>query len=243
VSGDTIETFRASLAAREPVYGVWAAHVGVASTVAARSGADYVVLDLQHGDGSETDVPAFANAAVAAGALPLVRTRSAAFADIGRVLDLGAHGVIVPNILGAEHAREVIAATRYGPTGTRSFGRLVGDVEHPIVLLLIESAGALEQLDDILALDGFDGLYVGGRDLALSLDRAAKTRHMDKVITDILRRSVAANTPIGVHSPDGAGAAKYAAAGATILTAGADGPLLEAAFREQLATARRSQAQ
>jgi 4-hydroxy-2-oxoheptanedioate aldolase len=237
---NTIENFRARLLRQDPVYGVWAVYSGAVSAVGARIGAEYVVLDLQHGDGSENDVVAFASAVVEAGALPMVRTRSSAFSDIGRVLDLGARGVIVPNILGVAHAREVIAATHYGPIGTRSIGRLVGEVEEPLLFLLIESTQALHELDDILALEGYDGIYVGGRDLALSLGRGddSDKPHMEEVISDIIRRSVAARVPVGVHAADGAGAADRAAAGATLVTAAVDTALLEAAFRDQLAIAR-----
>lgn len=63
-----------------------------------RTGADFVVVDLQHGVGAEAELPGVTAAITAAGSAPLVRTRSPSFADIGRPLDLGARGVIVPNV-------------------------------------------------------------------------------------------------------------------------------------------------
>src|SRR4051794_2331646 len=104
-----------------PCHGLWSLLPGaVTGEVLARTGADYVVVDLQHGAVAEAELPGIAAAIAGAGAVPLVRTRSPQFADIGRPLDLGARGVIVPNVRDGEHAREVVAATSYAPAGGRS---------------------------------------------------------------------------------------------------------------------------
>nr|WP_239523368.1 aldolase/citrate lyase family protein [Geodermatophilus normandii] len=78
---------------------------------------------MQHGATAEADLPGTAAAITAAGSVPLVRTRSPAFADVGRPLDLGARGVIVPNVRDAGHAREVVAACRYAPAGGQPLAR------------------------------------------------------------------------------------------------------------------------
>ncbi len=83
-------------AAGQPCHGLWSLLPGaVTGEVLARTRADYVVVDLQHGAMAEAELPGVAAAIAAAGAVPLVRTRSPAFADVGRPLDLGAGGVIV----------------------------------------------------------------------------------------------------------------------------------------------------
>src|SRR5690349_24763380 len=118
---------RQRLAAGQACHGVWSSLPGaVPGELLARTGADFVVLDLQHGALAEAELPGVAAAIGAAGAVPLVRTRSPLFPDVGRALDLGARGVIVPNVRDAEHAREVVAACRYAPVGGRSIGRLSG---------------------------------------------------------------------------------------------------------------------
>src|SRR5687767_6617717 len=95
----------------QPAHGLWSLLPGpVAGEILGRTGADYVVVDLQHGALPEADLPGVAAAITAAGAVPLVRTRSPGFADVGRPLDLGACGVIVPSVRDAAHAREVVAA-------------------------------------------------------------------------------------------------------------------------------------
>ena len=177
--------------------------------------------------------------------MPLVRTRSAQFADIGRPLDLGAQGVFVPNVRGAEHVREVVAACRYGPIGTRSAGRLSGGADEPLVMIVLETAEALDDLDAVLAVEGLDGIYVGPSDLSFSLGRAgpADREHMQTVISSIIARAVAAGKPVGVHSPSGgAQANRYAEQGATIVTAAVDTAALTDAVAEQLALVRASRA-
>jgi len=228
-------------AARHPAHGVWSLLPGaVTAELLAGTGADYVVFDLQHGAVSEADLPGVTAAVAATGSVPLVRTRSAQFADIGRPLDLGAHGVFVPNVRGADHVREVVAACRYAPSGTRSIGRLSGGSAEPLVLIVLETATALDELDDVLAVEGLDGIYVGPSDLSLSLDRAGDEHreHIREVIASIVTRAVAAGMPIGVHTSSGAQAAAYAALGATIVTAAVDTAILTDRVRGELAVAR-----
>ena len=232
---------RERLAAGERCTGLWSLLPGVATAeLLAGTGPDYVVLDLQHGALAEAELPGVAAAVVAAGSVPLVRTRSAHLADVGRPLDLGAHGVIVPSVLGAEHAREVVAACRYGPHGTRSAGRLSGGSDSPLVVVMVETAGALAELDEVLALDGLDGVYVGPLDLSLSLDQAGEPgrEYMREVISSVIARAVAAGVPVGVHAFTGEQAAAYAAAGATLVTATMDTTALSAVLAEHLRAAR-----
>ena len=209
----------------QPCHGLWSLLPGVVSAeVLARTGPDFVVVDLQHGAVTETDLPGVAAAIRAAGSVPLVRTRSPLFADVGRPLDLGACGVIVPNVRDAEHASEVVAATHFAPRGVRSIGRLSGGSDQPLVIAMVETATALDDLDAVLAVPGLDGVYVGPGDLSLSLgldgaDRAAELRG---VLSSIVARAGAAGVPVGVHAYNGEDAAGYAGEGATIVTVAVD---------------------
>jgi 4-hydroxy-2-oxoheptanedioate aldolase len=237
----TVPSLRERLAAGQACTGLWCQLPGVVpAELVARTGADFVVLDLQHGGLAEAELPGVTAAVVAARSVPLVRTRSPRPADVGRPLDLGAHGVIVPSVLGADHAREVVAACRYGPSGTRSAGRLSGGSDAPLVVVMVETAGALEELDAVLAVEGVDGVYVGPLDLSLSLGRAGEEHreHLREVISSVIGRAVAAGVPVGVHAFDGATAAGYAAEGATIVTAAMDTTALAVALTEQLRAAR-----
>ncbi|MFD2091490.1 HpcH/HpaI aldolase family protein [Blastococcus deserti] len=224
-----------------PCHGLWSLLPGaVAGEVLAGTGADYVVVDLQHGATAEAQLPGVAAAIVAAGSVPLVRTRSPAFPDVGRPLDLGARGVIVPNVRDGDHAREVVAAGRYAPAGGRSIGRLSGGADEPLVLVMIEAATALDDLDAILAVEGLDGVYVGPGDLSLSLGLTGEEHREELrgVVSAIVARATAAGVPVGVHAFSGEEAAGYAAEGATIVTVAVDAGCLREAATHHLRVAR-----
>ncbi|MGY1637789.1 HpcH/HpaI aldolase/citrate lyase family protein [Geodermatophilus sp. SYSU D00742] len=226
-------------------HGLWSMLPGaVTGEVLARTGADFVVVDLQHGALAEAELPGVAAAITAAGSVPLVRTRSPAFADVGRPLDLGARGVIVPNVRDAAHAREVVAAGRYAPAGGRSIGRLSGGADQPLVVVMVEAASALDDLDALLAVEGLDGIYVGPGDLSLSLELtgAEHRAQLRGVLSSVIARARDAGLPVGVHAFNGEDAAGYAAEGATIVTVAVDAAALGEVMAHHLGLARGSSA-
>lgn len=122
---------------------------------------DYYVADLQHGSHDETSLPGVMATVSCADKLPFARVRRSSFADIGRALDLGAQGVLIPSVAGLSEAEEAVAASHYGPEGTRSVGRYVGGHEEPLCILMIETRGALAAAEEIVQLQGLDGIYIG----------------------------------------------------------------------------------
>lgn len=225
----------------QPCHGLWHMLPGAATAeIVARTGADFVVVDLQHGAMAEAELPGVCSAISAAGSVPLVRTRSPFFPDIGRPLDLGARGVIVPNVRDAAHAREVVAACRYAPGGGRSIGRLTGGADEPLVFVMVETATALDDLDAVLAVEGLDGVYVGPGDLSLSLQLSGADRRADlrAVLSSIIRRAVAAGVTVGVHAYSGEEAAGYADEGATFITTAVDAVTLGEALAHHLSVVR-----
>src|SRR5215472_4145510 len=121
--------FRAQLVARETLYGAWSTIPSPLSVrLLAAAGLDYVVVDLQHGGATEHDLPALTTAIRLAGATP-----------IGRALDLGCEGVIVPNVNSAAQAHEAAGACRYPPGGYRSGGGAMTGVGEPFCLIMVES--------------------------------------------------------------------------------------------------------
>jgi len=216
--------FRSRLVARELLYGAWSVVPSVLSLrLLAATGLDYVVIDLQHGGATEADLPAMTSAIRLAGATPIARVRHANPADIGRALDLGCEGVIVPNVDSAGQARQVAGAVRYPPAGYRSAGGVLAAAE-PFCLVMAESADAVAGLDATLAVDGVDGIYVGPGDLSLSLGCALDPD--DPVLSQALQRvwaaCAAAGKPVGVHATDGAIARRYREAGCTLITTAVD---------------------
>ena len=169
-SMSSASTFRLRLAACETLYGAWSTIPSPLSVrLLAAAGLDYVVVDLQHGGATEHDLPGLTSAIRLAGATPIGRVRHAHPADIGRALDLGCEGVIVPNVNSAAQAREAAGACRYPPAGYRSGGGAMTGTGEPFCIIMVESVQAVADLEATLAQDGVDGIYVGPRDLSYSL--------------------------------------------------------------------------
>ncbi|HWG16174.1 MAG TPA: aldolase/citrate lyase family protein [Streptosporangiaceae bacterium] len=216
----TAASFRSRLVAREPLYGAWSVIPSPLSVrPLAAAGFDYVVMDLQHGGATETDLPALTSAIRLAGATPVGRVRHAHPADIGRALDLGCEGVIVPNVDSAGQAREVAGAVRYPPVGYRSAGGVLAAAD-PFCLVMVESAAAVEDLEATLGVDGVDGIYVGPRDLSLALgcERDVDDAVFGPVLKRIWAACAAAGKPVGVHATDAATASRFRDGGCTLLT-------------------------
>ncbi|HVF18699.1 MAG TPA: aldolase/citrate lyase family protein [Mycobacteriales bacterium] len=228
-----------------PAYGVWStiADPVVMSQLAA-PGLDYVVFDLQHGAADERDLPALTTAAQTHGLIPLARVRAPLGVYVSRALDLGAHGVVVPHVDSAELARDVVAACRPAPAGRRSFGRVVGGSDEPLCVVMVESAAAVAAVDEIVAVEGVDAVYVGPWDLSLTL--GCRADPADPVLAEALGRVWAAaarvGLPVGTHAADGATARTYAAAGCRLVTIGTDSTLLGVGVRAALAATLDSQA-
>lgn len=134
---------------------------------------DFIVVDTQHGvDLGQIDASVFTVMA-AYGVPGLVRVESIDLGRIGRALDLGAAGVVVPLVASADDAQLAVAATRHAPRGGRSYGmqtRRVGAFDaDPYVVIQVETAGAVDDIDAIAAVDGVDALYIGPADLGLGL--------------------------------------------------------------------------
>ncbi len=225
----------------DTVYGAWSAIAGAVSVRAlASTGLDYVVIDLQHGAAAERDLPEMTEAIRRAGATPIGRVRHAHPADIGRALDLGCDGVIVPNVESAEQARAVAGACRYPPAGYRSAGGVMASQDEPFCLVMVESKQAVAELGGTLALPGVDGIYVGPRDLSLSLGCALDPA--DPVLRPELERiwaaCAAAGKPVGVHASDGATARIYRDNGCRLVTVAADAVAVARGTAGELAVAR-----
>jgi 4-hydroxy-2-oxoheptanedioate aldolase len=246
------------LRAREILLGFWSATGHPAIVDAAASvGPDFVVIDTQHGvDLGQVDTSLFtvlANYGVAG----LVRVPSLDVAPIGRALDLGADGVIVPLVESSEDAARAVHTTRHAPRGGRSFGmqtRRVGPFdEAPFVVIQVETAGAVADVDEIAGVDGVDALYIGPADLGLALggDPAPNVNavfdgtHPNSVeLTEAFRAVVAACEEHaivpGIHVGDGATAAQAQTEGFRFSAVSADTGMISTGLARELRTARKT---
>lgn len=181
-------------------------HLGLGSPLAAEivagCGIDHVLLDTQHSSwGPESTILAFA---LMAGSTATIMARAAFnnFTMIGRLLDEGALGIVVPMVHTAEQARAAASACRFPPHGERSWGwahaRVYGDDyaewidEQVFVAVQIESALAAENAEAILATPGVDGCWVGPGDLAFSLGFPPKEAAQHEEHARVLERVVLA---------------------------------------------------
>jgi len=204
------------LAAKPRVWGGWV--VGptiIGPEEFARAGYDYVGFDVQHGYLDDADVALLLRRLEHVPIATAVRLPSADPAPIGRVLDAGADAVIIAMVESAEIAAAAVTATRYAPAGIRSFGPLRADIgidpvvheERTSVFAMIETARGLSVLDEICAVPGLSGVYVGPADLAISLGENPITALSTPAVLDAVTRihSVASGAGLvpGIHANAG----------------------------------------
>jgi 4-hydroxy-2-oxoheptanedioate aldolase len=177
-------TLRARVLAGETLYGLFL-DLGspFSAEICARAGYDWLVVDLEHGAGTEAGLVGLLQSVEVGGSTAVVRPQSGERLRIGRALDLGAGGIVIPRLESAAEAREAVSFLRYPPTGVRGValrtrGAGMGSVAHGEVkqindrilgIVQIESVGALREADEIAAIDGVDVLFVGPADLTHSL--------------------------------------------------------------------------
>ena len=212
-----------ALATKQRIFGGWV--VGptiIGPEEFAQTGYDYVGFDVQHGYLDDADVALLLRRLEHVPIATAVRLPSVDPAPIGRVLDAGADAVIVAMVESPEQAAAAVAATRYAPAGVRSFGPLraslgLDHTEHEArtsTFAMIETARGLAALDEICAVPGLTGIYVGPADLAISLGQKAADAwtHPDirEAMTRIQTTVAAAGLVAGIHA--GAGKAGKAMA-------------------------------
>lgn len=244
------ETFAARLAAAtRPQIGLWVCSGSpIMAEITAGSGVDWVLIDGEHSPNGLESILAQLYAVSAYPVAPVVRVPFGDPVIIKQVLDLGAQNLLVPMVDSAEQAEGVVRAVRYpgGVDGTGHGMRGVGAslarsarwnrVEHYLrdasssisLTVQIESAAAVAAVDDIVAVDGVDAIFVGPADLAASmghLGEPGRPEVVEAVLTAI-RAGNAAGKPVGVNAFVPAEAERFLEAGADFVAVGADVALL-----------------
>jgi 4-hydroxy-2-oxoheptanedioate aldolase len=238
---------QAALAAKPHVWGGWVVGPTILGPEEfARAGYDYVGFDLQHGYLDDADVALLLRRLEHVPIATAVRLPSPDPAPIGRVLDAGADAVIVAMIESAEAAAAAVAATRYAPTGVRSFGPLRADIgldpaEHETrasVFAMIETARGLSALDEVCAVPGLAGVYVGPADLAITLGENPVTALSAPAVLDAVARisSVATDAGLvpGIHANAGKPGKAMAEMGFRMITLASESAALRRGAAEHL---------
>ena len=248
-------SFRDRALAGETLFGLFLDLASPASAeLCATAGYDWLLVDLEHGASTEADLLGLLHAVEVGGSVPLVRPQSGERIRIGRALDMGARGIMVPRLDSVDQAREAVSFLRYPPAGirgvaTRVRGAGLGAVAHADVqrlnervvgIIQIESVGGLRDADAIAAIDGVDVLFVGPADLSHSLGIPGQFGHADYV--GALERVVAAcrahGKAAGILVYDTAVVARHLELGFTFVGIGADGAFVADGAQRFLAAVR-----
>jgi 2-dehydro-3-deoxyglucarate aldolase/4-hydroxy-2-oxoheptanedioate aldolase len=248
-------SIREQVLAGETLFGLFLDLDSPASAeLAGRAGYDWLLVDLEHGSATEATLLAQLFAIETTGSAALVRPQSGERMRIGRALDLGAVGIMVPRLDSAAEAREAVTFLRYPPDGirgvaTRTRGAGLGARSHAEIravndsilgIVQIESRGGLRDAAEIAAIDGVDVLFVGPADLSHSLgipgqfDDPAYQSALDAVVAACRASDKAA----GILLYDTAAVPGYIERGFTFVGIGADGAFVADTAARALAAVR-----
>ncbi|HXK33241.1 MAG TPA: aldolase/citrate lyase family protein, partial [Dehalococcoidia bacterium] len=221
----------------EIVYGAW---LGIPSAlsaeIVARQGYDYACVDMQHGAIDFADAYDMIVAISGTETMPFVRVPWNEFGIINKVLDAGAMGVIIPMVNTPEEAQACVRACRYAPEGARSYGPTraamwAGDgyfeqANAEIACIpMVETREAVARLDEILAVEGIDAVYVGPADLSVSLGMTPGLRNpgeWEAARVTIAEACGKYGIAAGMHAPDPSLYRFHEAAGYRMITAMSD---------------------
>ena len=197
------------------------------------AGLDAVWLEAEHGPVDFGRIPDLTRACDLWGITSIVRVNALAYGPIYRTLDLGAQGVCVPHIDTAADARRFVEAAKFAPIGKRGLfvsrqGYGVEDYlgvanDHTLLIALIEDIRAVQNLDEILAVDHIDVFFVAPSDLAASMGLIGQVAHpkVQETVEDTLRRIMTAGRTAGTTLVGNQNGERYAAMGVRFLAASA----------------------
>lgn len=241
-------TFRDRLLNGETVVGTFQLlDSAMVSEMIGVAGMDFVVYDQEHGPlGAETTLE-LATAAQNRGVAPIVRVRSNEEAEIQRALDIGSAGVQVPQVETEADAQAAVDAARFDPIGSRGLSQYVraGDYwgsdtytedqnEDVVLVVQVEGERGVENVDDILAVDGIDAVFLGPYDLSQSLGIPGQVTHerVEAMMEDVCERAAEADVAVGAFADTPAIANRWIDAGVQYVTLGVEAGL----FTEHLSS-------
>ena len=213
----------------------------------AHQGWDSLTIDLQHGLVDYQAAVTMLQAISTTKVIPLARVPWLEPGIIMKLLDAGSYGIICPMVNTRADAEALVEACRYAPQGRRSFGParavLYAGADYPehandtvLAIAMIETEQALENLDDILATPGLDGIYIGPSDLGLSLGCPPTLDPTEPRVTEaikaILDAALKHGVSPGIHCGSSAGASRMIGLGFRLVTILGDARLMASAARQ-----------
>lgn len=222
------------------------------SATLAQEDFDAITLDMQHGPITLAEVIRAIPLINAAGKPVIGRIPVGEFQNVSKLFDSGVSGVIAPMINTMEDARRFAAYAKYPPMGERSWGSYGGlgasgldqnsylkaANSFSMTFAMIETREAMAIVDDILALDGIDALFVGPSDLSIALSGGAMVdataREVDEALKHVVARASAVSKPVAFYCATAERAKQGLAMGARMVTVMSDSSMLRAAAQTAL---------
>ena len=241
--------FKRAIAAPGVQYGLW---LGLADAYAAElcatAGFDWLLVDGEHGPNDLRSMLSVLQAVAPYPSQPVVRIPHGDAALIKQVLEIGATTLLVPMVETAEQAQALVRATRYPPAGMCGVGsglarssrwsgypNYLEEANDSVCLLVqVETTTALANLDEIAAVDGVDGVFIGPADLSASMGHLGRPGDPEvrAAIEAAIARILAAGKAPGILTVDEALARRYAEQGARFIAVGVEATLLARVTRE-----------
>jgi 4-hydroxy-2-oxoheptanedioate aldolase len=239
-----INTFKQAIqTGQQAQIGLW---LGLANSYTAQliagAGFDWLLIDAEHAPNDLQTILGQLQAMAPYPVTPIVRPAWPDSVRIKQILDLGAQTILAPMVESGQQAADVVAATRYPPAGIRGVGSALArasefnrtaDYLHTAnqqmcVLIQIETPAGVAALDDILAVDGVDGVFIGPSDLSAAMGHIGNPAHPDvqAVIEASIAKIVAAGKAPGILIADKTLAKRYIELGALFVGVGTDTGLL-----------------
>lgn len=241
-----VNTFKAALRTGRCQIGLWLS-LGDPSVaeLASKTGFDWVVIDGEHGPNRLRDVLEQLRA-VGDEAHPIVRLRDDNRAEIKQMLDIGAQTILIPMIESGEQARQAVRSTRYPPHGVRGvapalarasgYGAIMDYIhtanDQICLIVQVETRAGITALDDILAVEGIDGVFIGPLDLAADMGHLGRpdAPEVRATIDDALGRIDAAGKAAGLLATDPDQGLQLIGRGVDFLAVGIDVTTLRSAL-------------
>ena len=244
--------FKSALARGEMLYGCWAGFADAYATeMLATAGFDWLVIDGEHAPNDLPSIMRQLQVLETRHSAPVVRLPMGEPWAIKQVLDAGAQTLLIPMVDSADQARALVRATRYPPEGIRGSGAAlaratqfsaipdyISTANAQICLLVqVETRAGIDALDDILKVDGVDGVFIGPSDLAADMGYLGDSDQpqVRAVIRDALARIAASDKAAGILSLDHDTALSYRDWGAQFLAVGIDVVMLAQTARATMA--------
>ena len=238
-----INLFKQRLQSGEAQIGLW---LGLAdpycAELAANAGFDWLLIDGEHAPNDLRGLLGQLQAVAPYASQPVIRPVIGDTALIKQLLDIGAQTLLVPMVESAEQARQLVRAMRYPPSGVRGVGSALARAsrwnsipgyldkadEQMCLLVQIENLEGLARLDEIVAVEGVDGVFIGPADLSAAMGHRGNPGHPDvqAAIEDAIVRIGKAGKAAGILSADQPLARRYLELGAKFVAVGVDTTVL-----------------